>query len=153
MVNSEAIAVTLQKICTSSPSVRVSGSVTAGKLAEFHTRCSVPKMPQPIGQPAICTLCQSRVAQPFRGGADPKARRQRSRRRERAISSIESPRTSMLPGRGVGAREKPRNNPMRCRKLIHNSPPRRSTRDPQLNCYPPVVQLRRVSSKAAQARS
>ena len=54
---------------------------------------------------------------------------------------------------GVGAREKPRNNPMRCRKLIHNSPPRRSTRDPQLNCYPPVVQLRRVSSKAAQARS
>ena len=76
MVNSEAIAVTLQKICTSSPSVRVSGSVTAGKLAEFHTRCSVPKMPQPIGQPAICTLCQSRVAQPFRGGAGPKARRQ-----------------------------------------------------------------------------
>src|ERR1700730_11646118 len=76
MVNSEAIAVTLQKICTSSPSVRVSGSVTAGKLSEFHTRGGAPKMPQPIGQPAICTLCQSRVAQPFRGGAGPKARRQ-----------------------------------------------------------------------------
>ena len=116
MVNSEAIAVTLQKICTSSPSVRVSGSVTAGKLAEFHTRCSVPKMPQRIGQPAICTLCQSRVAQPFRGGAGAKARRQSnllpagsahlgdfvsdltlSRGRRCAISSIESPPRSMLP--------------------------------------------------------
>ena len=53
MVNSEAIAVTLQKICTSSsPPVRVGGSVTAGKLAEFHMRYSVPKMPQPIGPPA-----------------------------------------------------------------------------------------------------
>jgi hypothetical protein len=72
MVNSEAIAVTLQKICTSSsPPVRVGGSVTAGKLAEFHMRCSVPKMPQPIGPPAMCTLCQSRVAQPFRGKAGP----------------------------------------------------------------------------------
>jgi hypothetical protein len=72
MVNSEAIAVTLQKICTSSsPPVRVGGSVTAGKLAEFHMRYSVPKMPQPIGPPAMCPLCQSRVAQPFRGKAGP----------------------------------------------------------------------------------
>src|SRR5690348_4124183 len=50
-------------------------------------------------------------------------------------------------GRGGGAREKPRNNPMRCRKLnTPKSPPRRSTRDPQLNCYPPS------SSSATVAR-
>ena len=39
MVNSEAIAVMLQKICTSSPPfVGISGSVTAGDLAEFRLR-------------------------------------------------------------------------------------------------------------------
>jgi hypothetical protein len=48
-----------------------------------------------------------------------------------------------LGGRGTGKAEE---QPHALQKTNNNSPPRRSTRDPQLNCYPPS------SSSATVAR-